>query len=209
MAELDSHNQPNPRINASSREDRAIHELLGCCRGVLYDGIVNDDEAIGLASWIQANPEAADRWPGSVIAGRLNRMMADLVIDEEECEDLRDLLEKLVSGHMSQLTRDNATTQLPLDDPAPELEFDGHVYVFTGKFALGPRAVCERTVQELGGSCDPRITQRTNYLVLGTFASRDWAHTSYGRKIEQAVEYREKGIPLAIVGEDHWAEAIG
>lgn len=124
-------------------------------------------------------------------------------------QDLRDVLEKLVRATSATMTRANATTSLPLDQPPPAVEFDGSVFVFTGRFAFGPRRVCEGAVEGLGGVCEPRITQRTNYLVLGTFTSRDWAHTSYGRKIEQAVAYRDaKGLPLAIVAEDHWATVI-
>lgn len=39
--------------------------------------------------------------------------------------------------------------------------------------------------------------------------SRDGAHTTFGRKIEKAVSYREKGVPIAIVSEDHWAASLG
>ncbi len=53
------------------------------------------------------------------------------------------------------------------------------------------------------------MTQRTNYLIIGTFGSRDWVHTSFGRKIEKAVQYRIAGCRLAIVGEDHWAASLG
>jgi hypothetical protein len=48
----------------------------------------------------------------------------------------------------------------------------------------------------------------TNYVVIGTFGSRDWVHTSFGRKIEKAVDYRTKGYPLAIITEDHWAAQL-
>jgi len=44
--------------------------------------------------------------------------------------------------------------------------------------------------------------------VLGTFGSRDWVHTSFGRKIETAIRYRDKGAPIAIVSEDHWAASL-
>jgi hypothetical protein len=30
----------------------------------------------------------------------------------------------------------------------------------------------------------------------------------FGRKIEKAVKYRESGVRLAIVGEEHWAAAL-
>jgi NAD-dependent DNA ligase len=80
--------------------------------------------------------------------------------------------------------------------------------VFTGKFAFGPRADCERQVIKLGAACERAITHRTRYLVIGTFGSRDWVHTSFGRKIEKAVQYRDDGHPLAIVAEDHWASSL-
>ncbi len=85
------------------------------------------------------------------------------------------------------------------------LIWPGRVFVCSGQMAFGPRRECERHVALFGGICEATITRRTNYLVLGTFASRDWAHTSFGRKIQKAVEYRDAGHQLAIIGEDHWA----
>ena len=81
-------------------------------------------------------------------------------------------------------------------------------YVFTGKFAFGTRRDCEREVEKRGAVCEPNITKRTSFLVIGTFGSTDWVHTSFGRKIEKAVSYRDDGVPLRIVGEDHWADAL-
>ena len=59
-----------------------------------------------------------------------------------------------------------------------------------------------------GALCESTVTRRTRYLVVGTFGSRDWVHSSFGRKIEKAVELEQAGMPLSIVGEDHWAAAI-
>jgi hypothetical protein len=40
--------------------------------------------------------------------------------------------------------------------------------------------------------------------VIGVFASRDWYHTNYGRKIERAVELRAEGHPITNLSEEHW-----
>jgi NAD-dependent DNA ligase len=106
------------------------------------------------------------------------------------------------------LAGEDAATDLPLDRPPPVIQWPESVFVFTGKFAFGPRRDCERQVQNLGGVCEPNITQRTNYVVIGTFGSRDWVHTAFGRKIEKALGYRESGIQLAILAEDHWAGSL-
>ena len=85
---------------------------------------------------------------------------------------------------------------------------DGQVYVFTGKFAWGTRRDCEREVVTRGGACDSNVTKRTGYLVIGTFGSRDWVHTAFGRKIDKAVSYRQSGASVRIVAEGHWANAL-
>jgi hypothetical protein len=33
-------------------------------------------------------------------------------------------------------------------------------------------------------------------------------HTSFGRKIEKAVSYRQSGVRLAIISEDYWAGSL-
>jgi hypothetical protein len=45
----------------------------------------------------------------------------------------------------------------------------------------------------------------TPFLVIGTLGSRDWAHTSFGRKIEAAIRCRP---PLRIVSEKHWCSNL-
>jgi len=34
-----------------------------------------------------------------------------------------------------------------------------------------------------------------------------WIHENFGRKIEKAMKYRDEGVALAIVSEEHWADA--
>ena len=99
-------------------------------------------------------------------------------------------------------------TDLPLDVPCPTFEWTGAVFVFTGKFAFGTRADCQRQVSKLGAFCEDNLTKRTTYLVIGTFGSRDWVHTSFGRKIQKAVQFRAGSKLPMIVGEDQWAISL-
>ena len=97
------------------------------------------------------------------------------------------LLDQLVSGELSAVCDTDAATTLPLDQPPPTLAWVGMTYVFTGKFAFGTRRDCEREVEKRGGACESTITKSTSFLVIGTFGSRDWVHTAFGREIEKAV----------------------
>lgn len=206
---LDSDGQPISKfIGAAHREDRDVAEILGVAKGLLADGIVLPIEAEYLADWINSHPDAASTWPCSVLADRLNRIFDDGVVTEAERLDLKELLDSLVGGQAGMIGGEAAATTLPLDSPPPPVLFPGRSFAFTGKFAMGPRDECERMTVNAGGACGSGPTKQTNYLVIGTFASRDWIQTSHGRKIEKAVQYRDAGVPIAIIAEDHWAGAL-
>ncbi len=202
----DEHGQPNEWFNLTRRIDRSVHELLGLTKGIIADGRVTAEEANTLRAWMIANPEAAAAWPGRVLADRITRIYSDGRADEAEREDLRSLLQDLVGGNTEVIG--NPSTRLPLDDPPPKLRFEGSVYVFTGRFYSGTRQWCESIVESRRGVCSSNVTRRTNYVVIGELGSRDWKHTSFGRKIQKAVEVRSEGRPLAIIEEAHWAACL-
>ncbi|MFY9271023.1 MAG: BRCT domain-containing protein [Candidatus Manganitrophaceae bacterium] len=190
------------------RAERDLSELLGLAKGLLADGEVTEREAAMVREWVEAHPDAVEQWPVSILHGRLRQLYSDGRVDDTERADLAELLGSLVGGQAGIIVGEDAATELPVDVPPPMFKWSGSVFVFTGKFAFGPRTECERHVIRLGGACESTITKQTNYLVIGTFGSRDWVHTSFGRKIEKAVEYRSAGQQLAIVSEDHWATCI-
>ena len=208
---LDIHGQPlNPALNRRHRIVRDLSELQGLAKGMLCDGVVTDDEAAFLARWGTNHPDAMGQWPTNIIFSRLNHYFADGQIDDSERVELQDLLGSLVGGTTSMLLGYEGASTLPLDNPAPLICWGpDEVYVFTGRFAFGPRRECERQVLERGGRCEANVTRRTSFMVVGTFGSLDWRHSSYGTKIEKAVQLRSTGFPIRIVGEDHWAQAIG
>jgi hypothetical protein len=206
---LDHERQPvNTNFNASRRLTRDICEMLGLVKGVLADGSVSEAEARLLHEWTRAHPEAVAEFPGNRLLARLERIFADGQVSDAERLDLEDLLRQLVGGKAGIIAGTDAATTLPLNTPPPVIAFPERSFVFTGKFAFGPRSECERVVSALGGKISGTVSKRVHFLVIGTFGSRDWIHTSYGRKIQKAVEIRENGHQIGIVSEDHWAAAV-
>jgi len=206
---LDSGAQPAPAFNAKRRADRAVSELLGLAKGMLADGVVNDREAEYLRDWGRNHPDVLGQWPLSIIFSRLQRHFVDGRVDDIERVELQTMLEALVGGRESVLLGYEGATTLPLDQPPPLVCYGpDEVFVFTGRFAYGPRYICEQEVSSRGSSCEGNVTRRTTFMVVDTFGSRDWAHSSFGRKIERARELRDSGFALRIVGEDHWATSL-
>jgi NAD-dependent DNA ligase len=97
-----------------------------------------------------------------------------------------------------------------LDEPAPDVVFEGRSFCFTGVFVYGEgdRGQCEAAVRARGGYCYERPNRDLNYLVVGSFAEPAWAHQTYGRKIENALELKLAGASCKIISEEHWTKFL-
>lgn len=203
---LDSNGQPlNRRFNAKRVSDRQADQLIGLCEGVLADGVVNVEEANFLRTWLEGKSGILDSWPSNVLYARLCEFLEDGVLDADEQGELTELLMDITGIGFDQ---DKTSAGLPLCHPAPVIEFSERHFVLTGKFASGTRNECVQAVEALGGTAASTPSKKTNYLVIGALCSRDWIHESYGRKIEKAVELRDEGSGIAIVGEEHWLQFV-
>lgn len=185
---------------------RQIDELIGLARGVAADGSVNQQEAEFLQKWLAANISISDQPIVRILYDRITGVLQDGVLDPDEALDLLDTLNHF-SNRDFELGEVLKSSSLPLCDPAPELQFAGSLYCFTGTFNYGQRKHCEMAVVERGGACGS-LTQKTNVLVVGVYATESWKHSSFGTKILKACDYRDKGIPVAIVSEEHWARFL-
>ena len=65
-----------------------IDELIGFLTGVASDGVLNDQEVDALSSWLNRNETIREKWPASVIVNRLNNVLEDGIITDEERHDL-------------------------------------------------------------------------------------------------------------------------
>ncbi len=207
---LDEHGQPRIRaFNADRLNERAIDELIGIAKGITIDGAISLDEARFLQNWLIGNRDAAHGWPAGLIYQRLSFMLADGKLDQAESAELLALLNDLApAGGTAYAAIANLSCRLPLDDPQPWVTFKGRSFCFTGRMIYGARAKCEQEVIARGGVVKATITQDLSYLVLGVIASTNWIHSTHGRKIETAVEFRKEGRGLAIVSEESWTAAL-
>jgi NAD-dependent DNA ligase len=204
--------EPTAQFTLRQQRDRAANELVGLCRGVLADGVVSSQEAQFIKDWIERNAHLAADYPFNYLYQRLHVALSDGVIDPEEESDLLGTLTALVGCETYVQARDQViaslSSTLPLCAPAPDIAFEGTLFVVTGTFAYGPRASVVAAIEQRGGEVRPNVTKKTDFLVIGEIGSQAWKHSSYGRKIEAAVAIRDAGTPLRIVAEPHWASFV-
>ena len=184
-------------------DDRQVNELLGIARGLIADGVVTNDEAEYLLKWLAANREVTDNPVIRLLYERIDQILSDGVLKDDEAADLLEALTQFTGGDF-ELGEALKSSGLPLCDPPPDVSFSGRRFCFTGTFAFGSRNDCEKAVMQHGGAVGS-LTRQTQFLVIGAYATESWIHSTYGRKIERAVEMRENGHPIAIIAESHWA----
>ncbi|WP_020407674.1 BRCT domain-containing protein [Hahella ganghwensis] len=196
------------QFNRKNIQDRQIDTLIGLSKGLIADGKVNQSEAEFLQTWLVQNRAASDNPIIINLLEKVSAMLEDGMLDEEESAELLGILRR-VSGEDSCLGEAAKTTTLPIIDPMPPLIFEDHSFLFTGTCAFGSRKQCQEATRALGGLVSTSVTKNLDYLVIGTYVTDSWVHETFGRKIEKAVEYRESGVPIAIVTEEHWAGSGG
>jgi NAD-dependent DNA ligase len=192
---------------ASRVQDRLIDELIGISRGVIADGIVDEQEAIFIGQWIEQHREVSDRWPVNILYTRLVEMLKDGVLSKDEQKELMATLRD-ITGESSVFQEPNRSTTLPLDNPAPVIDFEDKTFCLTGRFVFGTLRDCEETIADMTGSVVQSPNQETDYLVIGELGSPDWVHTTFGRSIERGVELKQQGFPIKIVSEEHWVNSL-
>lgn len=192
--------------NRAQIDDRQVNELIGLSRGIVADGVVTQSEAEFLQKWLAANTAASDNPVVARLLERINDMLHDDKLDNDEAHELLQTLHNFSGGHF-ELGEQLKSSNLPIDQPAPPILFDGMTFAFTGTFAYGSRKDCSRAVEQRGAKAG-NITKVTDYVIVGAYATESWAHSSFGRKIEKAVSLRDSGHNLAIVAETDWVAAL-
>ena len=211
---MDLHNEfENSKFFHRARVDRrAADALVGLAAGITADGVVNTTEALFLKQWLENNLAHLDDPVINLLYSRLAFMLQDDALDPDESLELLGILRGFSGMSMERSKTGEAVaampTDLPFNLPVPELVWDGRLFVFTGVMAFGPRKDCQALVEERGGLIGGAVSKKVHYLVVGSVGNEQWRHSTYGTKIMKAVELREAGASIAIVGEDHWQRML-
>ncbi len=194
------------RVGGERISSRQIDELIGLARGLCADNQLNQLEVEFLEKWLAANSGVSDQPLIRTLYGRIQEILADGIVSVDERNELFATLQALSTGDF-ELGEVLKSTSLPLCSPAPEIAFPNRRFTFTGTFKLGKRRDCENVVAERGAIPGP-LSLKTNYLVIGLYATESWKHSAFGNKILDACKMRSDGIPISIVSEAHWTKFI-
>lgn len=181
-----------------------VNHLLGFLSGISADDTLCDTEIEKLTSLLNKDENLISKWPANAIKKRLDTILADGIVDEEERKDLLSLIKAisgqslLETGLAYGMSADFSTTH------DGRICLNGKKICFTGKFLSGSRKAQEQKAIEQGVEVKKNVAKELDILVLGAVASRDWRFMSYGRKIESVLTFREEGHKIEIINEELW-----
>lgn len=95
-------------FNGPRRLEKAMHMLEGIVRGVTLDRRLNDDELVVLSDWIGENAEFRNKHPFTDVVPRIEKIVNNSVVDEEERADILWLCQQFTTGsdHFDEVTTD-------------------------------------------------------------------------------------------------------
>lgn len=79
---------------------------------------------------------------------------------------------------------------------------------FTGKFAYGTREMCQTIAKKQGATISTSVTLDLDILIIGKLGSPHWKYFNYGRKIEKAIIYNNKGKKIVLLPEETWIDTL-
>ena len=194
------------RYHGKRIKHRQVDELIGLAQGIVADGFVSQSEAEYLQGWLAKNLDIQSNPILETIYDRVEDMLCDNILDEEESAELLGLLQDFSAGEF-EIGEVQKSTSLPLNNPQPDIVVPGRLFYFTGTFHFGNRKACNQAIIDRGGMIG-NVTKKLNYLIIGEYSTESWLHSAFGCKIIKAADYRERGSGVSIVSERHWASSI-
>lgn len=185
-----------------------INELSGLITGIAADNLAEDSEIIKLEQWLTTHADIAGTWPASELIKRVTAILEDGIITADERQDMLETIKQITGTRFDETGLAHGAATEFLEDDVELVEHDGHSFCFTGAFVAGTRKTIEAAAQDKGAVTTRSPTKSTDYLVIGTLASRDWRFTSHGRKIEKALKIKEDGGVIFIITERTWLKYI-
>lgn len=76
------------------------------------------------------------------------------------------------------------------------------VICLTGEFAHGAKSDIASKLVAMGAQMSDNVTKKVNILVVGSVGSQAWTYGNYGGKVKKAMELRDKGSDITIIGEE-------
>jgi len=188
-----------------------MQRLQGILAGIIADKKIEAHELRHLQEWVHAHEHLKSCWPYDEIEALLAEVLRDEIVDEVEHAALGSFFAEFTGrpGNRSLVSSSPQPNARGICAVCPEIVFAQRLFCFTGSSKRATRKVLEAMAKERGGQISKGVVRGLHYLVIGADGNPCWAYACYGRKVEQAVTLRREGLPLLLVHEHDYWDAVG
>jgi NAD-dependent DNA ligase len=168
--------------------DKNVDECIGICKGILSDDEFNENEKKFLIDWIRKHEIHKKNSMIKILYDELNNSTYTL-------DDLKEVLIRFTGGVLTPSDEiKSMSSLLPIEKDLQSIDFENKTFCLTGSFssAFGNRKAIENIIKDKGGIIKDAVAQSLDYLVIGELGNNDWLHSNYGRKIQTALENKNK-----------------
>ena len=192
-----------------------LQRLQGILHGIMSNNEITDIEVRHLDNWLQENDHLKGYYPYDEITSLILSVLEDNVITKDE----RDQLKVIFSEFIDQSKKTNIdfdkiqelkeTYHLDgITTSNPDISFENNYFCITGKFANHKRSDVAKVIEDLNGNISKNVSHKTNYLIVGSDGNKCWAYSCYGRKVEQATNFRKEGMNIQIIKEEDFWDSV-
>ncbi|WP_146050043.1 BRCT domain-containing protein [Roseovarius confluentis] len=190
----------------------ALNRFLGFCRGIVCDGVITVEEAKMLRDAIASQPELREVVGVNQIETSVQDALADGIVTAEESLELCTVIGSVVGDSygdtgLAQTSGVANFDEFRLDDISVDL--NEKMLVLTGNFKATPRKDFEDELEALGAFVARSVSGRTDFIIVGGEASRDWIEMNRGTKIRKAQELYAKSSRPNFVSEGQILRLMG
>jgi len=190
---------------STTDEKNITNRLIGVVRGLLADDVLNNTEIESLHNLISShiNP----------LFSATNDILTNIKdfnnITQEQRNALKIELNRIIGGSIHEHgVIDGMTANIPFDTLPKEFNLYCKRFVLTGNFYTMSRKQMGTLIESFGATQSRHVNGVADLLIVGGMASKDWAFSSFGRKIEEAITLRKEGNGLLIVDERQMADYL-
>ena len=186
-----------------------MQRLQAILSAIAPDGIMTEVQIGELSLWFSERQHLRKCWPYEEIDSLLTSILQDQCIDPEEQKLLLEFFSSFTASDSDFETAHVTSRRLSdICAVSPVISFDDYLFCFTGESERGTREEMKTLARDRGAKVVESVSPQLNYLVVGVKGNQCWAYSSYGRKIEKAMELRRQGSQLLIVHESDFFVAI-
>lgn len=186
----------------------AVNQCIGFIQGITCDDNLTNQEIVKLVSFINSFPQVYTNSVLNLVKSKVDSILEDNFISDNEREELLDLLKKMVGQEFMETGVACGNSMSIYADSIPFESMNGLSICFSGSLVGFSRAELHKIAKNLGASVKGNVSKKLDLLVVGAMASEHWKFGAFGCKVERAIQIIEDGEKLYIIDENMWNKLI-